>query len=144
MVGASEQTLRAAGTPYLVGRGYFKHNSRAQIVGDTTGLIKLLFHAESRELLGVHIIGERASELIHVGQMCMQFHGTIDAFIENVFNFPTISDAYKYAAYDGLQAIQREATERRHSGDAINGGAEVCIDGATSPESAPSMEAWRG
>lgn len=117
MVGASEETLRAAGTPYLVGRGYFDHNSRAQIIGDTTGLIKLLFHAESRELLGVHIIGERASELVHVGQMCMQFHGTIDVFIENVFNFPTICDAYKYAAYDGLQAIQRETAGRRHSDD---------------------------
>ncbi len=111
MVGASEEALRATETPYLVGRSYFDRNSRAQILGDTTGLLKLLFHAESRELLGVHIIGERASELIHVGQMCMQFQGTIDVFIDNVFNFPTIADAYKYAAYDGLQAIQRETAE---------------------------------
>jgi NAD(P) transhydrogenase len=64
-------------------------------------------------LLGVHIIGERASEIIHVGQMCMQMGGTIDVFIDNVFNFPTLADAYKYAAYDGLQAIQRYLKQRR-------------------------------
>jgi NAD(P) transhydrogenase len=107
MVGASEASLRSAGTPYLVGRGRFERNARAQIQGDTEGLIKLLFDPESRRLLGVEIIGERATELIHVGQMCMQFDGTIDVFIDNVFNFPTIADAYKYAAYDGLQALQR-------------------------------------
>jgi NAD(P) transhydrogenase len=107
MVGESEDSLRASGRPYLVGRGHFGRNARAQIVGDTSGLIKLLFDPESRRLLGVHIIGERASELIHVGQMCMQFGGSIDVFIENVFNFPTIADAYKYAAYDGLQALER-------------------------------------
>lgn len=105
MVGASEDSLRASATPYAVGRARFDRNSRAQISGETKGLIKLLFDPETRRLLGVHIIGSRASELIHVGQMCMQFQGTIDVFIENVFNFPTISDAYKYAAYDGLQAI---------------------------------------
>ncbi|HZP56313.1 MAG TPA: Si-specific NAD(P)(+) transhydrogenase [Dehalococcoidia bacterium] len=107
MVGESEDSLRASGTPYLVGRGFYGRNARAQIIGDTTGLIKLLFDPDSRRVLGVHIVGERASELIHVGQMCMQFAGTIDAFIENVFNFPTIADAYKYAAYDGLQALER-------------------------------------
>jgi NAD(P) transhydrogenase len=107
MVGASEDSLRAAGTPYLVGRGTFGNNARAQIAGDTTGLIKLLFDPETRRLLGVHIVGERATELVHVGQMCMQFGGSIDVFIENVFNFPTIADAYKYAAYDGLQALAR-------------------------------------
>lgn len=107
MVGESEDSLKAHGTPYLVGRGQFGRNARAQIVGDTTGLIKLLFDPGSRRVLGVHIIGERASELIHIGQMCMQFGGTIDVFIENVFNFPTIADAYKYAAYDGLQSLQR-------------------------------------
>lgn len=105
-VGESENSLRAAGTPYLVGRGWFDRNARAQIAGDTRGLVKLIFDPATRRLLGVEIVGERASELIHIGQMCMQFGGTIDAFIDNVFNFPTIADAYKYAAYDGLQAVQ--------------------------------------
>ncbi|MBI2724058.1 MAG: Si-specific NAD(P)(+) transhydrogenase [Chloroflexi bacterium] len=107
MVGASEDALRAAGTPYCVGRGFFARNARAQIAGDTSGMIKLLFDPDTRRVLGVHIIGERASELIHVGQMCMQFGGTIDAFIDSVFNFPTLTDAYKYAAYDALQALER-------------------------------------
>lgn len=108
MVGASEESLRGSNARYLVGRGHFERNARAQITGDTSGMIKLLFDPENRTVLGVHIIGERASELIHVGQMCMQFGGTLDAFIDNVFNFPTLSDAYKYAAYDGLQAIERD------------------------------------
>ena len=107
MVGESEDSLRTAGGSYLVGRAMFRGNARAQIAGDTTGLLKLLFDPQTRALLGVHIIGERACELIHIGQMCMQFNGTIDAFIDNVFNFPTIADAYKYAAYDGLQALER-------------------------------------
>ncbi|HYM16518.1 MAG TPA: Si-specific NAD(P)(+) transhydrogenase [Dehalococcoidia bacterium] len=123
MVGASEDALRASGTPYLVGRCAFGRNARAQIAGDTTGLIKLLFDPDSRRVLGVHIIGERASELVHVGQMCMQFGGTIDVFIENVFNFPTIADAYKYAAYDGLQALARRANGAAADGAAGAGGA---------------------
>jgi NAD(P) transhydrogenase len=116
MVGESEDTLRANGTAYVVGRGYFRRNSRAQIAGDTAGLIKLLFEPDSRRMLGVHIIGDRASEVIHVGQMCMQFGGTIDVFIENVFNFPTLNDAYKYAAYDGLQALERYKEQRMAAG----------------------------
>lgn len=108
MVGASEESLQAQGRRYVAGRARFRDNARAQIVGDTTGLLKLLFEPDTLRLLGVHIIGERASELVHVGQMCMQFGGTINVFIENVFNFPTISDAYKYAAYDGLQALARQ------------------------------------
>ncbi|HEX5479761.1 MAG TPA: Si-specific NAD(P)(+) transhydrogenase [Dehalococcoidia bacterium] len=115
MVGESEDSLRASGTSYLAGRVRYHTNARAQIVGDDTGLLKLLFAPDDRRLLGVHIIGERATELIHVGQMCMQFGGTIDAFIDNVFNFPTISEAYKYAAYDGLQAIERAAGHAREA-----------------------------
>jgi NAD(P) transhydrogenase len=110
MVGASEDALRAEGQPYLVGRARYGANARAQILGDTMGLVKLLFEPESLRLLGAHIIGERAAELIHVAQMCMQFGGTINVFIENVFNFPTLGDAYKYAAYDGLQARDRWRT----------------------------------
>ena len=112
MVGASEDSLQANGTPYLVGRAHFRQNARAQILGDTSGLLKLLFDPETLRLFGVHIIGERASELIHIGQMCMQFAGTIEVFIENVFNFPTIADVYKYAAYDGLQMLQRSRAAR--------------------------------
>jgi len=106
MLGETEETLRARGTPYCVGRGHFRRNARGQIIGDTAGMIKLVFDPGTRRLLGVHIIGERASELVHVGQMVMQHGGAIDVFIDSVFNFPTLADAYKYAAYDGLQALE--------------------------------------
>jgi NAD(P) transhydrogenase len=90
-----------------VGRASYRNNPRGQIMGDTAGLVKLLFSPEDERLLGVHIIGDRASELVHTGQACMYFGGTIDFFIQNVFNFPTLSDIYKYAAYDGLGNLQR-------------------------------------
>jgi NAD(P) transhydrogenase len=107
MVGESEDSLSQSGQDYLVGRASYRSNPRGQIIGDTAGLVKLLFRPEDQRLLGVHIIGERASELIHIGQACMYFEGTLDFFIQNVFNFPTLSDVYKYAAYDGLGNLQR-------------------------------------
>jgi NAD(P) transhydrogenase len=107
MVGESEDSLSRNGHEYLVGRASYRSNPRGQIMGDTAGLVKLLFSPEDQKLLGVHIIGERASELIHIGQACMYFEGTLDFFIQNVFNFPTLSDVYKYAAYDGLGNLQR-------------------------------------
>jgi NAD(P) transhydrogenase len=107
MVGESEDSLSRNGQDYLVGRASYRSNPRGQIMGDTAGLVKLLFSPEDQKLLGVHIIGERACELIHIGQACMYFEGTLDFFIQNVFNFPTLSDVYKYAAYDGLGNLQR-------------------------------------
>jgi NAD(P) transhydrogenase len=107
MVGESEDSLTRKGQKYLVGRSSYRSNPRGQIMGDTAGLVKLLFSPEDQKLLGVHIIGERASELVHIGQACMYFDGTLDFFIQNVFNFPTLSDVYKYAAYDGLGNLQR-------------------------------------
>ncbi|MEX1255505.1 MAG: Si-specific NAD(P)(+) transhydrogenase [Dehalococcoidia bacterium] len=107
MVGATEQSLQVKKRPYLVGRASYRINPRAQILGDTTGLVKLLFDPGDRRVLGVHVIGEQASELIHIGQACMHFEGTLDFFIESVFNFPTLSDLYKYAAYDGLGKLRR-------------------------------------
>jgi NAD(P) transhydrogenase len=107
MVGESEDSLSLNGQEYLVGRASYRSNPRGQIMGDTAGLLKLLFSPEDQKLLGVHIIGERACELIHIGQACMYFEGTLDFFIQNVFNFPTLSDVYKYAAYDGLGNLQR-------------------------------------
>jgi len=106
-VGMTEEDCRKKGITCEVGRAFYRYNARGQIIGDTKGLIKLVFDAESLALLGVHIVGENASELLHIGMMVMQFGGTINAFIESVFNFPTLSDAYKYAAYDGLGAVAR-------------------------------------
>ncbi len=106
--GVTEEECRAKSLPHEVGRAYFRNNARGQIIGDTKGLIKLVFDPDSLKLLGVHIVGENASELLHIGMMVMQFGGTINAFIDSVFNFPTLSDAYKYAAYDGLGNVARK------------------------------------
>jgi NAD(P) transhydrogenase len=106
-VGMSEQQCREANIDYETGRAFYRNNARGQIIGDTKGLIKLLFEADTLKLLGVHIVGENASELLHVGMVVMQFEGTISAFIDCVFNFPTLSEAYKYAAYDGLGNVAR-------------------------------------
>jgi NAD(P) transhydrogenase len=103
MIGATEEEVRQSGRTYAVGRAHFSTNARGQILGDDLGMMKLVFDRDTLELLGAHIIGERASELIHTAQACMYYKGTIDYFIDNVFNFPTLSDTYKYAAYDGLQ-----------------------------------------
>ena len=112
-VGLTEEQCREKGIEYGVGRAHFRSNARGQIIGDTKGIIKLVFGARDLKLLGVHIIGENASELVHTGMMVMQFGGTINAFIDSVFNYPTLSDAYKYAAYDGLGSVARDST---HSG----------------------------
>ncbi|MBK5260927.1 MAG: Si-specific NAD(P)(+) transhydrogenase [Thermoanaerobaculia bacterium] len=110
MAGMTEEECREKGIDYGVGRAHFRSNARGQIIGDTKGIIKLVFDANDLRLLGVHIVGENASELLHTGMMVMQFDGTINAFIDSVFNYPTLGEAYKYAAYDGLGSIAREKT----------------------------------
>lgn len=107
MVGLSESDCQAQFIPHLVGRAYYGHNPRGQIIGDTHGMLKLVFAPDDKRLLGVHLIGELASELVHIGAHVMAAHGTIDAFIQAVYNYPTLSDAYKYAAYDGLGNLNR-------------------------------------
>jgi NAD(P) transhydrogenase len=106
-VGRSEDECREQGIPCLVGRARYETNPRGQIIGDRSGLVKLVFSPADKRLLGAHIIGELASELIHIGAQVMADGGTIDAFIQAVYNYPTLSDAYKYAAYDGLGAFER-------------------------------------
>ncbi len=106
MVGLTEQAARAAGDDVETGRSFFEANARAQIAGTTEGLVKLVFRASDRRLLGAHILGEEATELIHVAQAVLHTSGTIDEFIDTTFNFPTRADSYKYAAYDGLQRLR--------------------------------------
>jgi NAD(P) transhydrogenase len=101
-VGESEETCKEKGIEYAVGRARYANNTRGQIVGDLTGLLKLIFAKSDRRLLGVQIIGESATELIHLGMMALESAMTLDAFIDFVFNYPTLSEMYKYAAYDGL------------------------------------------
>jgi len=113
MVGETEEACRAQGIDYCVGRAAYRQNARGQIMGDLTGQIKLVFRAADKVLLGVHIIGESASELIHVAMMVLHTGGTIDIFIHTVFNYPTLGEAYKYAAYDGLGALARRQASTR-------------------------------
>ena len=112
MCGETEDSARAKGLSHEVGKSSFRINPRGQIIGDTDGFIKLIFRPEDQRLLGVSIVGEGACELIHVGMACMMYQGTIDFFIQSVFNYPTLSDAYKYAAYDGLQRLARRVSGR--------------------------------
>ncbi len=101
-VGETEQSCKEKGIECEVGRAHYSNNARGMIAGDPAGLLKLVFRRGDRRLLGVHIIGESATELIHLGMMVLEENGTIDWFIEFVFNYPTLSEMYKYAAYDGL------------------------------------------
>lgn len=107
MVGRTEEDLANAGIPFGVGVAHYREIARGQIIGDETGMLKLLFHRKSRELLGVHIIGEGATELIHVGQAVMAYRGKIDYFIDTVFNYPTLAECYKVAALDGINRLPR-------------------------------------
>jgi len=104
-VGQNEEELTRAGIPYEIGKAHYSEVARGQIIGDTIGLLKMIFHSETRKLLGVHIIGEGASELIHIGQAVLGFGGTIDYFINTVFNYPTLAESYKIAALDGMNRI---------------------------------------
>ncbi|MGE5463440.1 MAG: Si-specific NAD(P)(+) transhydrogenase [Syntrophothermus sp.] len=101
-VGLTEDDCKTKNIDYLVGRAYYEENARGQIIGDMSGMIKLVFSPIDKKLLGAHIIGEQASELIHVAEHVMLTAGPIDAFIDAVYNYPTLSDSYQYAAYDGL------------------------------------------
>lgn len=104
-IGRSEDELTAAGISYEIGKANYREISRGQIIGDRTGLLKIIFSPESRKLLGVHIMGEGASELIHIGQVLMVHGGTVDYFADAVFNFPTLAECYKAAALDGLNRL---------------------------------------
>jgi NAD(P) transhydrogenase len=101
-VGETEESCQAKGIAYAVGRADYGDNARGQIIGDLSGFVKLVFSPEDRRVLGVHVLGEGASELVHVGGAFLHFGGALDDFIAQVFNYPTLGEAYKYAAYDGL------------------------------------------
>lgn len=106
-IGKTEEQLTDEDVPYEVGMAYYREVARGQIRGDTTGRLKLVFHRDTRQVLGVHIIGEGASELVHIGQAVMRLGGTIDYFIDTVFNYPTLAECYKVAAFNGLGRLHR-------------------------------------
>ena len=105
VVGKTEQDLTEQSIPYETGVARFCEIARGQIIGETEGLLKLIFHQETRALLGVHVIGEGATELVHIGQAVIAYGGKIDYFVDNVFNYPTLAEAYKVAALNGINKI---------------------------------------
>ena len=107
MVGVTEEALISAGTRYVVGRARYDQNARGQIVGDTRGFLKLLFRLDDMVLVGAHIFGEQASELIHLGVMAVLQGSTSEVFIRMCLNYPTLSELYKYATYDAMGNLQR-------------------------------------
>jgi NAD(P) transhydrogenase len=106
-IGKTEEQLTDEDVPYEVGVAYYRETARGQIRGDTTGRLKLIFHRETRAMLGIHIIGEGASELLHIGQAVLILNGTIDYFVETVFNYPTLAECYKMAAFNGVNKLRR-------------------------------------
>jgi len=106
-IGKTEEQLTEEDVPYEVGVAYYREIARGQIRGDTTGRLKLIFHRETRQVLGVHIIGEGAAELVHIGQAVMALNGNLDYFINTVFNYPTLAECYKAAAFNGINRLAR-------------------------------------
>jgi len=106
-VGKTEEQLTDEDVPYETGVAYYREIARGQIRGDTTGRLKLIFHRDTRELLGVHIIGEGATEILHIGQAVLVLKGTVEYFVNTVFNYPTLAECYKAAAFNGLNKLAR-------------------------------------
>jgi NAD(P) transhydrogenase len=105
-VGRTENEIQQENIPYVIGRAYFKDSARGQIIGDGQGLLKLVVNVRNEKLLGVHIVGEQASELIHIGQLVMNLNGSVRDLVSNVFNYPTLAECYKLAALDCLHQLE--------------------------------------
>lgn len=104
-IGKTEQELTDEKVPYEVGQAFFKHLARAQIIGERTGVLKILFHRETLEILGIHCYGNHASEIIHIGQAVMKCNNTLEYFVNTTFNYPTMAEAYRVAALNGLNRV---------------------------------------
>ena len=109
MVGKTEEELTKEAVPYETGVAHYREIARGAIVGDDTGLLKILVHRETRKLLGVHILGTAATELIHIGQSFLALGGTLDVLVDTVFNYPTFAECYKVAALDAYNKLRADA-----------------------------------
>lgn len=105
--GKTEEELKALGYNYEVGRAYYYEIARSHIAGSHTGMVKIIFHKETLEILGVHVIGRGATEVIHIGQVAMSFGAKIDYFIDQIFNYPTYAEGYRVAALNGYNKVKR-------------------------------------
>ena len=108
MAGESEASLRGAEVDYVVGKASYGRNARGDIIGDREGFLKLLYRRDDMKLLGVHVIGESATELVHVGLIALLADAGSDTFIRACFNYPTLGELYKYATYDAMGRKQRD------------------------------------
>jgi NAD(P) transhydrogenase len=106
MVGATEKELTEQKIPYETGVARYREIARGQILGDDSGFFKMLFHRETRRLLGVHVMGTSATELVHIGQAVLALGGGLDYFLETVFNYPTLAECYKVAALDAANKLR--------------------------------------
>jgi NAD(P) transhydrogenase len=106
MVGKTEKELTNAAIPYETGVALYSELARGELLGDRDGMLKLLVHQQDRRILGVHCIGTSATELVHIGQMVMAFKGTVDDIVANVFNYPTLAEAYKTAAHNAVNKLE--------------------------------------
>jgi NAD(P) transhydrogenase len=105
MVGKTEEELTFEGIPYEAGIANYREIARGQLLGDELGMLKMLIHQDTHKILGVHVIGTGATELVHIGQAVMALGGDAEFFVNNVFNFPTLAECYKVAAYNGLNKL---------------------------------------
>ena len=110
-IGKTEEQLTEEDVPYEVGVAYYREIARGQIRGDTTGRLKIVFHRQTHAILGVHIIGEGASELLHIGQAVMVLGGKLEYFVDTVFNYPTLAECYKVAAFNGMNRVSKFDTD---------------------------------
>jgi NAD(P) transhydrogenase len=106
MIGDTEEALRQKGVDYVVGRGPYRANPRGRIIGDVDGFLKLLFRRQDMKLLGVHVIGEHATELVHIGMMAILTDSTVELFAQACFNIPTLGELYKLAALDAIMRVR--------------------------------------
>jgi NAD(P) transhydrogenase len=121
MAGETEEALKQKNIPYVVGRATYANNARGRIIGDDKGFLKLLFGFDDKKLLGVHVIGEQATELVHVGLTALLAGQTTDLFIQTCFNYPTLTELYKYAAYDALGTRAMILRERARTSESTAG-----------------------
>ncbi len=128
-IGYSERELREKRIPYETGVARFRETSRGHIMGLQRGMLKMLFHLETQKILGVHIVGEGATELIHIGQAALVLDGTLTYFIDNVFNYPTLAEAYKIAALDAWNRIALHKPKADEETDAAAGTALSVVNG---------------
>jgi NAD(P) transhydrogenase len=118
-IGLTEEQVREKGIPYECGVARFRETSRGHIMGLNSGFMKMIFALDDRRLLGAHIVGEGATELIHIGQAVLNLKGTLDYFVENTFNYPTLAEAYKIAALDAWNRMPKSATKSEQTAEII-------------------------